>query len=298
VNIPGPASLADGTPFYPSGLRRPNSQYSAIELKSSSGDSWYKALVVDLRTPWRRGLQAQSSYTWSKAEDTTQNATFFSDSTTATTSAMPEFIPGYNKGLTDYHAEHNWVMNLVWNLPNAAGIGGRASAIVNGWRAAAIVRARSGNPLTPMLQANRSRSLWSPSLGPGTGPDRPSYAPGRGPADAVTGNPERWFDPAAFALPQAGTYGNVGRNELIGPGLATVDLAISRAIELSRFARPTRVELRIEVFNLLNRANFGPPSLIAFAGTADGEGPLPSFGQIRTTVTSARQAQVGLRFSF
>ena len=286
VNVPTPTTLADGSFFYPAGLTRPNRSYSAIELKSSDGDSWYKALIVEVKKRWTNGLQVHSAYTWSTAEDTTQNSTFFSDSTTATTSAMPEFIKDYNRGFSDFHAEHNWVTNFVWEpLP--------------GWRLSGIARLRSGSPVTPFVQTNRSRSAWSPSLGPGTGPDRPNYAPGRGPANAVAGNPTQWFDPTAFALQPAGTFGNVGRNELLGPDLRTVDLALSKFFTLSRIsAGRGRIELRAEVFNLLNRANFGPPSLVAFSGTTDNEQPLASFGQIRTTITSARQAQLGLRVSF
>jgi hypothetical protein len=298
VNIPEPAILADGTPFFAAGLSRPNRNYSAIELKSSDGDSWYRALIVDIRKQWSRGLHVQSSYTWSRAEDTTQNATFFSDSTTATTSAMPEVIPDYNKGLADFHAEHNWIVTGIWEIPRLESSSHTLSAIANGWRVAAIMRMRSGNPLTPMLQTNRSRSLWSPSLGPGTGPDRPSYAPGRGPGDAVAGDPAQWFDPTAFVLQPAGTFGNVGRNELIGPNLRTVDLSVSRDLAVPRLGSGARLEFRLEIFNLFNRANFGPPSLIAFAGTTDGEAPLASFGQIRTTVTSARQTQLGIRLTF
>jgi hypothetical protein len=52
------------------------------------------------------------------------------------------------------------------------------------------------------------------------------------------------------------------------------------------------------VFNVFNRANFGVPSLVAFAGAADGEAPLGNFGRIRNTVTSARQLQLGVRFRF
>ena len=59
-----------------------------------------------------------------------------------------------------------------------------------------------------------------------------------------------------------------------------------------------RVQLFLEVFNLLNRVNLGPPSLIVFAGQNDGEAPLPAFGQIRTTVSSARQTQLGVRVTF
>ncbi|MEO6224108.1 MAG: TonB-dependent receptor [Vicinamibacterales bacterium] len=286
VNVPTPATLGDGTRFYAAGLPRPNRSYSAIELKSSDGDSWYKALLVEVKKRWSNGLQLQSSYTWSKSEDTTQNSTFFSDSTTATTSAMPEFIPGYNKGLSDFHAAHNWVTNFVWEP-------------FGGWRVSGIVRMRSGSPLTPFVQTNRSRSLWSPSLGPGTGPDRPSYAAGRDASNAVRGNPNQWFDPTAFVLQPVGTFGNVGRNELIGPDLRTVDLALSKLLGLSRVGMGRgSLELRAEVFNLFNRANFGPPSLVAFAGTADNEAPLASFGQIRSTITSARQMQLGLRISF
>jgi hypothetical protein len=62
--------------------------------------------------------------------------------------------------------------------------------------------------------------------------------------------------------------------------------------------RDGRIEFRIEGFNILNRANFGIPELRAFAGTRDGEAPLSTFGRITTTVTSARQVQVGIRVVF
>ena len=298
INVPQPTIRADGTPFYPAGLTRPNPNFSAIELKSSDGDSWYKALIVEARRQWTRGLQVHSSYTWSKAEDTTQNATFFSDSTTSLVSALPEVIPDYNKGLADFHAEHNWVLSAIWQIPTGFERGTVASGVFNDWQVASIVRMRSGSPLTVFLQTNRSRSLWAPSLGPGTGPDRPSYAPGRGPDDAVTGNPDAWFDPTAFVLPEPGTLGNVGRNELIGPDLRTTDLSFTKSVPWRGGGRAGNVQFRVEIFNLFNRVNFGPPSLVAFSGTAAQEAPLSSFGQIRSTITSARQMQIGARFSF
>jgi hypothetical protein len=296
VNVPAP-SLVDGAPFYAPGLSRPNDNFSAIELKSSDGDSWYRALIVDLRKRWSGGVQLQSSYTWSKAEDTTQNATFFSDSTTASVSALPEAIPDYNKGLADFHAEHNWVMHFIWDVPRLS-MPSVASAILNDWQISGIVRMRSGNPLTVFVQTNRSRSLWSPSLGPGTGPDRPSFAPGRGADDAVTGDPEQWFDPSAFVLQPAGRLGDTGRNAFIGPDLKTVDLALTRRAPWRMLGPGARVEFRLEVFNLLNRANYGAPSLVAFSGTADDEAPLASFGKIRSTATSSRQMQLGVRVVF
>jgi hypothetical protein len=76
-----------------------------------------------------------------------------------------------------------------------------------------------------------------------------------------------------------------------------VDLACTRQVPWAQLGSGGRLELRLEVFNVLNRANFGPPSLVVFSGTA-GNTPLPSFGQIRSTSTSARQVQVGARVVF
>jgi hypothetical protein len=298
VNVPVPTTLDDGTVFYPGSPIRPNTAFSAIELKSSDGDSWYRALIVDLRRRWQGGLQAQASYTWSTAEDTTQNATFFSDSTTSLVSALPEFVPDYNKGPADFHAEHNLVVSAIWEVPRYAGLTGVADALLNGWQVAGIARVRSGNPLTVFLSTNRSRSGWSPSLGPGTGPDRPSWAPGRGPDNVVTGDPNQWLDPSAFVLPPRGTFGNVGRNEITGPGVGTLDLAFTRRIPWTQLSPSGRLELRLEVFNALNRVNLGPPALVVFSGSADIEAPLPTFGLIRTTSTSARQIQLGARIMF
>jgi hypothetical protein len=298
VNVPAPTILADGTPFWPAGLARPNRTFSAIELKSSDGDSWYRALILEAQRRWSRGLQVQASYTWSRSEDTTQNATFFSDSTTSSVSAMPEVIADYNQGLSDFHAEHSAVVSAIWAVPSRLERGSVLGALLNDWQVAAIVRLRSGNPLTAFIQTNRSRSQWAPSLGPGTGPDRPSYAPGRGPDDAVTGDPDGWFDPSAFVLPPVGTLGNAGRNDLIGPDVRTTDLAFAKAIPWTRLGSNGQLQLRVEIFNLLNRVNFGPPSLVAFSGTGTETAPLASFGQIRTTTTSARQMQVGVRVAF
>jgi hypothetical protein len=299
VNVPTPLLLEDGTPFFPPGAARPNPAFSAIELKSSDGESWYRGAFIDLRKRWRGGLAFDVSYTRSRAEDTTQASTFFSDATNGTTSAFPESLgPDYNRGLSDFHAKHKGTATVIWDLPFRGGGEGLTDRLLEGWQLAGIVRYRSGNPLTVFVQNNWSRSQWAPALAPGVGRDRPSFAPGRGGGDAVLGGPDEWFDPSAFVLQPAGTPGDVGRGSLIGPDLATVDLALVKNTAWSRLGDAGRVEIRIEIFNLLNRANFGTPSLIAFTGTSEGEQPLPTFGRIRSTVTAARQMQLGVRLLF
>jgi len=294
INTAPPTTLADGTVFIPAGTLRPNLAFSTIELKSSDGESWYDALIVDLRKTFSAGFSFQSSYTLSKSEDTTQASTFFSDATNGTTTAFPEYIPGYNRGPSDYDTRHNWVLNFTVDLPGVDGLGG----VFKGWQASGIWMMRSGQPLTAFVQINRSRSLWNPSIGPGIGLDRPSYASGYGPDNAILGRSDRWFDPAAFVLQPAGTFGNTGRGDFRGPNLRTLDLSLTKRAGWSRLGADGRLEFRLEAFNVLNRTNFGAPALVAFAGTTDNEAPLSTFGRITTTVTSSRQIQLGVKVLF
>jgi carboxypeptidase family protein/TonB-dependent receptor-like protein len=298
VNTATPVTLADGTVFFPAGTPRQNRSFSTIELKSSDGDSWYNALIVDVRRRWSNGISAQSSYTLSKTEDTTQASTFFSDATNGTTTAFPEYIPGYNKGPADFDTRHNWVLNFTVALPFARNLTGAAGALLDGWNVSTIWTMRSGQPLTAFVTANRSRSQWNPSRGPGIGQDRPSYAPGYGPDNAVLGRPEQWLDPRAFALQPAGTFGNTGRGDFTGPNLRTLDLALTKHAGWPVLGDNGRFEIRLEAFNVLNRANFGIPELRVFAGQADNEAPLATFGRITNTVTSGRQIQLGARLVF
>lgn len=298
-NIAEPVRLPDGTVFWPAGTPRRNPNFGVIELKASDGESWYNAAIFEVRKRLSSGLLLQSSYTFARNIDTTQASTFFSDSTNGTTNAMPEF-PGfnYNKGLADYHAKHNWVASFVWQMPFGSSLTGPAKAIVHGWQLSGIYTWRSGNPLTLFVSQNRSRSLWGPSIQSGTGFDRPSVAPGFTHESAIAGTPDKWFNPDAFVLQPAGTLGNLGRGALIGPNLRSLDLALMKQFALPFLGEAGSLQFRAEAFNLANRANFGSPALAAFSGAVDNERPLGSLGLIRSTVTSARQIQLGLRLSF
>jgi hypothetical protein len=296
VNLARPtATTVDGRPFIAAGTPRANPAFSTIELKSSDGESWYNALIVDVRRRFHQGFSVQSSYTFSKSEDTTQASTFFSDATNGTTSALPEFVPDYNKGPSDFDVRHNLVVNFTWAVPTRSGLTGVSRALLGDWHLSAIWAMRSGNPLTVFVNTNRSRSQWNPSRGPGIGQDRPDYAPGYGPSNAVLGRPDQWFDPNAFVLQPAGTFGNTGRGDFTGPDQRTLDMSLAKTASIGAGAR---LDIRLEAFNLLNRANFGVPELRAFAGTRDGEPALATFGRITTTVTAARQIQIGARVTF
>ena len=146
--------------------------------------------------------------------------------------------------------------------------------------------------MSPAIAPARSGRLrWAPAsagTAPATRPAEPLATPS-------SASQEQWFDPTAFVTQAAGTFGDTGRGDFEGPNLRTVDLSMSKS---ARLHGGSRVEVRLEAFNVLNRANFAPPNLSVFAGSADVEQPLPNFGRIRSTVTSSRQIQLGVRLLF
>ena len=137
--------------------------------------------------------------------------------------------------------------------------------------------------MTPQLSYNPSND------GDTRNPVRPFVNPNFH-GSTILGKPEQWFDPSAFLAPPAnsGFWGNLGRDTLSGPGLATWDFS---AIKDTRIHERMEVELRAELFNLLNRANFNTPNLIVFTPT----GVSGTAGAITSTSTTSRQVQFALK---
>lgn len=158
------------------------------------------------------------------------------------------------------------------------------SRLVSGWQLNGIATLLSGFPFTPQIGSNRSGD------GDTRNPDRPSLNPDfSGPV--LLQNPREWFNPNAFILPVAGTYGNVGRSTLIGPGLADVDVSLFKNTAVSERAS---LQFRAEFFNVLNHANFGTPNATVFSnGTISA-----SAGLVTATATTSRQIQFGLKLIF
>jgi hypothetical protein len=108
---------------------------------------------------------------------------------------------------------------------------------------------------------------------------QPVFGPG-------THNAEMWFNPAAFAVPAAYTFGNAGRNTVYGPGMQLLDIALERDFV---WAERARFQIRGEAYNALNHTNLGTPN--RFVNT-------PQFGTITEAATPARQVQLSARISF
>jgi hypothetical protein len=109
----------------------------------------------------------------------------------------------------------------------------------------------------------------------------------------ILGGPNQYFNPAAFAVPPNGTYGNVGRDTLIGPGSSTVDFSV---LKNTAVTERVKLQFRAEFFNLLNRANFSTPNTVVFSSA--NSGPSPTAGVITATSSTSRQIQFGLKLLF
>src|SRR5207247_6993843 len=159
---------------------------------------------------------------------------------------------------------------------------GRLGKLVGGWQLNGITTLLSGFPFTPQIGANRSGDLNTRN------PDRPDGNPSFN-GSVVTGKQTQWFNPAAFSLPIARTWGHLGRRTLTGPGLESVDLSL---IKTTPLRERVALQFRAEFFNALNHTNLGPPNSIVFAA---GQAISPSAGLITTTATTSRQIQLGLK---
>ena len=184
------------------------------------------------------------------------------------------------------------VINGSYQLPLGrgekflSGATGAKGKLAEGWRISAIESLQSGFPFTPQLGFNPSNN------GDSRNPIRPSWNPAFS-GSVILRGPNQYFNPNAFILPPTGTYGNVGRNVLIGPGLAGLDFSLLKTTALSE---NVRLQFRAEFFNLLNRANFGTPNAVVFSSASST--PATTAGVITSTATTSRQIQFGLKLLF
>ncbi len=290
-----PAGLAGtpipaGTYFVPT-TTRTNPALANTWSWFSEGDSLYNALQVDLNHRFSGGLSLRGVYTFSKTLDD-------GDSLNATTSgggpalASNPFNLRADWGLATFDVRHIAVIEGTYALPIGHGkrffgdLGGFGNAAASGWTINSIVTLQGGFPFTPQLSYNPSNN------GDIRNPVRPFANPAfTGPV--VLGTPAKWFNPSAFLAPSntaanAGFYGNLGRNTLIGPGLATWDFSV---LKDTRIREQLNLQFRAEIFNLLNRANFNQPNAVVFTPS----GVSPTAGVITSTSTTSRQVQFGLK---
>jgi len=261
--------------------RRPHPGYGNISFQEPTANANFNSMQLRIEKRYTQGLTLLGSYTWSKSIDDSSGGSA-SDGDGAVQNNYD--LRHDSRGLSAFDARHRLAVSYVVELPIGhnrrffGGISGVPGWIVSGWELSGITTHQSGRPFTIKISSDNSNTGSS-------GSDRPN----------LVGNPNlssgersinRWFNTAAFATPPKGTFGNLGRNTMIGPGLDTSDLSL---IKNSRFREgKANVQFRAEVFNIFNHPNFDFPNSDLSS---------PRFGQIFSAEFS-RQIQLGLKFVY
>jgi hypothetical protein len=291
MNEPAPLYTASGAPYYTTGEADVNPALANSTSWVSQGVGLYNALEVDVRRTFANGFQLRGNYTYAKNLD---DGSAWNTSVSGNTPAFVEFPlnPKLDWGPAATDVRHAASVNGSWELPFGAKrrylnhTPAPVDFVASGWTASAILALQTGFPFTPQLGYNPTGN------GDTRNPVRPNWNP------AFSGNlyphtPGEFFNPSAFVAPATGTYGNVKRDSLTGPGLSQLDFS---AVKNSRITERLGLQFRAEFFNILNHTNFLTPNEVVYTSATSGISP--TAGVVTATSTTSRQIQFGAKLQF
>jgi Carboxypeptidase regulatory-like domain len=310
---------ADGTL---ASIQRP---YAEIDYKTSGGRDSYNAMQLSLTRRSANGVTLNGQYTLGKSWGNTGGS---NEAATAGNNARTLAEFDYDNGYNNYDIRHTFNLSALYAVPGTGPLKG-------GWSVGGIANARSGIPV--QISMNRPDIVYVDATGavytnfvagrtavinvPGGGSsrtnrERPDLIPGVDPF--IKDGGRLLLNPAAFATPQPGTFGNLTRNAIHGPGFRQIDVVLAKKLGVGR---GSNAEFRLEVFNVFNTTNFAAPNaVLPQALPAAGESPTQAnrvqpgqpftttsagtWGQVTQTVATTtgigtnRQVQFGFRFNF
>ena len=242
------------------------------------GHSTYHSFQTSLRGRFGTRAFLQAGYTYGRALDTLSSDRSLVE--------HDPTRPENNYGPADYDRTHRLTAAWVLSMPESDGQG-LLHALARNWQVSGLFTWQSGTPFS-VLGASTTNAIFAQ-----VSRVRLSYAPGATLADAEGSGPtedrlDAWFNTAAFR-DSGDAWGDTGRNILRGPSQRQIDLSLSRRLAL--FDRQ-HLELRWDVFNLLNEAVFANP---ASTFAANGAG---NAGRITSTIGGPRTMQVGVKYVF
>jgi carboxypeptidase family protein len=237
----------------------PLRQYSNIFQAAFVSNSNFNGVVLVVRKRPTYGLSFTASYELSKSLD--DNSSFFpTDGATGTYADTRNRKLDY--GLSSFDVRQRLIVSWVYELPvgrSRALLGrthGFLGQVVGGWTISGITSYRSGFPFTVRASSDTDFSGLNQSTPAGGFSDRVDLKPGVSTVPTNMSKPDQAFDTTVFAVPKAGSVGNVGRNTLIGPSFVNVDFAVLKNFSLRE---SHRVQFRAEFFNFFNHTNFKLP---------------------------------------
>jgi hypothetical protein len=243
--------------------------FAEVDYKRSGGHDSYNALQVSLGRRFNTGVTLNAQYTYGKSRGNTAGS---NEALTAGNIARKTADFDYDDGFNNFDVRHTFNISAIYALPFGRNLSGVGKSLVGGWELGTILNSRSGLPIP--VQITRPDFLYlDPATGiyyggPAVGRTAVINTPGGGNSrnvrrpDLIAGvNPfinkdRQVLNPAAFAIPQPGTFGNLERNLLHGPSFFQQDLIVAKKFAITE---GTNLEFRSEFFNIFNSTNFGSP---------------------------------------
>jgi hypothetical protein len=314
-------------------------RFAEIDTKTSGGNDHYNGLQVLLNRRFKQGQTLGAQYVWGHSAGNSDGS-----KDARSSSNNYSFSSEYGDNISDVRQSFNlsWLYELPYGAGKQHGSGASplAKAVLGGWQFGTLFNARTGLPIDveivrPILvyRNNTTGAITSapvvsngvvmttpvvnvPGGGQSRNVARPDLVPGVDPY--LHGQGWRYLNPAAFAMPAPGTYGNLGRNALRGPGGNQLDLTLSKKFPVRE---AMNVEFRAECFNILNSPVYQVPGYATVSGSqirlSDGTGAIQpgqpyttsaaggnGFGALTSTVSNTvgsgtnRQFQLALRLNF
>ena len=262
-------------------LLRPYPQFGSIQAYGGNYNAIgnYNSLQASLRKRFANGLLFDTNYTWSRMLNEGDTSGWGGSSAIAQNS----YDPRASYGLSNNDRKALFKADSVYDLPFGKGRtflnqSGPLDYIIGGWQASGIIDFRSGQPFNVYMGGpNNSGSLannWFPNL---------------------TGNPNssshtlaEWFNPAAYSTPASGTFGDDGRNTLIGPRYFDLDFSMAKSFPIPKLENGA-FQIRMDSTNFTNHTSYGNPNATIGGGTA---------GLINGAANQQRLIELGGRLSF
>jgi len=296
---------------------RINDNYGSVRGMFYEGRSYYNALETQLVKRMSHGFQMQGTFTWGKSIDTS-SATVAGDAFGNSISSLQFFFdPKLSRAPSDFNIGRTLVLNGTWEVPSPKSFTGPAHWVADGWQLGVIFTASDGVPFTP---------TWGTGDDPAGTQSADDWAfPNRlgGPGCKTLtnpGNPDKYIKTDCFAIPTAPNLafwnanciggdatslqcfnlrGNAGRNILIGPGITSLDFSVFKNNRIKRISETFNVQFRAEIFNILNHANFAPPTTPDNTDIFLSDGSRTGVeGLLSRTTTTAREIQFAIKVVF
>jgi Carboxypeptidase regulatory-like domain len=262
---------------------RPIAGFSNVNIEMNNGQGIYDGLQINLKQRLKYGFQFGFSYAYGHSIDDVQDYGIYSTNPQDNNNLKAE------RGNSGDDVRHTASYQVIYELPFGAGKrflngNGLISRALGGWQISSVGQIRTGIASTVLIGVNTYGNGNLTNQRPNAVVGVNQYAANK--------NVNSWLNPAAFSLPAAGTFGNLGRNTFYGPGYAQEDLSlIKNTVIHERYI----LQFRAEVFNFVNHPNFDLPQ--ATYNTSTFGQTLNTFGRTLGGGVS-RQIQLALKLNF